>query len=162
MPIVLLINKVGVVPLPAGVDRTYDGVMDHLKADVDRFTAASEIPVVGCFLRARGNLEARKMPSGLEGLEADGDEILEAGRINQKAAALEFMQGRRRCCMSTLPAPPIQRPHTQVQIRNEHVQERALPYARRAHESAQPASRKPRTNLVDPLSRQRRNTKHLR
>ena len=57
MPIVLLINKVGVVPLPAGVDRTYDGVMDHLKADVDRFTAASEIPVVGCFLRARGNLD---------------------------------------------------------------------------------------------------------
>ena len=56
MPIVLLINKVGVVPLPAGVDRTYDGVMDHLKADVDRFTAASEIPVVGRF-------RLRSMPS---------------------------------------------------------------------------------------------------
>ena len=57
MPIVLLINKVDVVPLPPDVDRTYEGVLDHLKEDIDRFTAASEIPVVGCFLRARGNLD---------------------------------------------------------------------------------------------------------
>jgi len=87
MPLVLLINKVGVVPLPPDCDRTYDGVVRALQRDMDRFMDETDAPVVGCFLRARGNLDLDSTIDSVTHLMEGIDKFRNAAKVTDYGLA---------------------------------------------------------------------------
>ena len=81
MPVVLLINKVGVVPLPPDCQRTYEGLSAALRDGVERFVAGSASPSVGCFFRARGDLDLDSTIDSVAHLMEGIDEFRKSSRV---------------------------------------------------------------------------------
>jgi len=104
------------------------------------------------------DLEAGEARGDLGRLDVDGDEVLEARRVDEGSAARERVEGRGRRRVAAVTAAAIQLRDGECQVRNQRVQERALADPRRSDQRADPVGREQPLDRVeaDPLRRRNR------